>query len=214
MMAVGGVGRASRGLIVCLINPTALYLLPALQPAACDTLPAGKVSRATIGTHHSKRGFTRFMLCAQYLTMLDLAHSPDTATLEAIAAHSARPRFAALILRLLDDIVDARGRAGPFVPNANGIETVRDWLCRQIMPLSQRSRRGGPDAGAAADHRTAAALRSNVSRAVTELVKAGLLNRHYAGYATNHENRGGGRHAVYVLVRRPSRVHQSWTTTV
>jgi hypothetical protein len=36
------------------------------------------------------------------------------------------------------------------------------------------------------------------------------VTRHYAGYATNHRNRGGGRHAVYVvrqevlrLLRRP-----------
>ena len=39
--------------------------------------------------------------------------------------------------------------------------------------------------------------RANVSRAISDLVKAGLLRRHYAGYATNHVNRGGGRHAVY-----------------
>ena len=25
------------------------------------------------------------------------------------------------------------------------------------------------------------------------------MTRHYAGYATNHKNRGGGRHAVYVI---------------
>jgi hypothetical protein len=42
-------------------------------------------------------------------------------------------------------------------------------------------------------------------------VRAGFLTRHYAGYATNHRNRGGGRHAVYVvepavlrLLRRPA----------
>ncbi|MGC1470864.1 MAG: hypothetical protein WA793_15920, partial [Sphingorhabdus sp.] len=37
------------------------------------------------------------------------------------------------------------------------------------------------------------------SRAISDLVKAGYLSRHYAGYATNHSNRGGGRHAVYVV---------------
>jgi hypothetical protein len=41
--------------------------------------------------------------------------------------------------------------------------------------------------------------RQNVSRAISDLVKAGLVTRHYAGYATNHINRGAGRHAVYVL---------------
>ena len=41
--------------------------------------------------------------------------------------------------------------------------------------------------------------RQNVSRAISDLVKAGLVTRHYAGYVTNHVNRGAGRHAVYVL---------------
>jgi predicted transcriptional regulator len=41
--------------------------------------------------------------------------------------------------------------------------------------------------------------RANVSRAISDLVRAGLMRRHYAGYATNHSNRGGGRHAVYVV---------------
>ena len=39
----------------------------------------------------------------------------------------------------------------------------------------------------------------NVSRAVSELVKAGLLNRHYQGYRVDHENRGAQRQAVYSL---------------
>jgi hypothetical protein len=41
--------------------------------------------------------------------------------------------------------------------------------------------------------------RQNVSRAISDLVKAVLVMRHYAGYATNHANRGAGRDAVYVL---------------
>lgn len=32
--------------------------------------------------------------------------------------------------------------------------------------------------------------RSNVSRAVSELVRAGLLTRHYQGYSVDHQNRG------------------------
>jgi predicted transcriptional regulator len=43
----------------------------------------------------------------------------------------------------------------------------------------------------------ALAGRSNISRAISELVEVGLIKRYYAGYATNHQNRGGGRHAVY-----------------
>ena len=53
--------------------------------------------------------------------------------------------------------------------------------------------------------------RANISRAISDLVRAGLVTRHYAGYATNHQNRGGRRHAVYVvrpnvlrLLRRPA----------
>lgn len=98
---------------------------------------------------------------------------------------------------------------------------LRDWLCTQLMPISERNARraalrarvitgladqltGDPVrdeviiAGAVDDH-VLAVGRANVSRAISELVKAGLLRRHYAGYATNHLNRGGGRHAVYVI---------------
>ena len=32
-----------------------------------------------------------------------------------------------------------------------------------------------------------------------ELVSAGLLRRHYAGWCKDHANRGGGRHAVYTV---------------
>ena len=39
--------------------------------------------------------------------------------------------------------------------------------------------------------------KSNVSRAVSDLVRAGLVRRHYAGRVTDHVQRGGGRHAVY-----------------
>src|SRR3546814_17571910 len=39
----------------------------------------------------------------------------------------------------------------------------------------------------------------SISCAISDLVKAGFLSRHYAGYATNQANRGGGRHAVYVV---------------
>jgi predicted transcriptional regulator len=42
--------------------------------------------------------------------------------------------------------------------------------------------------------------KSNLSRAVSELVNAGFLRRHYQGYRIDHQNRGGQRHAVYTLV--------------
>src|SRR3546814_1224550 len=41
--------------------------------------------------------------------------------------------------------------------------------------------------------------KTNVSRAVSELVRAGLLKRHYQGYCVDHHNRGAQRQAVYVL---------------
>lgn len=41
--------------------------------------------------------------------------------------------------------------------------------------------------------------RSNVSRAVSELVRAGLLTRHYQGYRVDHQNRGAQRQEVYTI---------------
>lgn len=38
-----------------------------------------------------------------------------------------------------------------------------------------------------------------ISRAVSELVRAGLIKRHYQGYLVDHENRGAQRHAVYTV---------------
>lgn len=42
--------------------------------------------------------------------------------------------------------------------------------------------------------------KSNLSRAVSELVNADLMRRHYQGYHVDHRNRGGQRHAVYTLI--------------
>jgi predicted transcriptional regulator len=41
--------------------------------------------------------------------------------------------------------------------------------------------------------------RTNISRAVSDLVRAGFLRRHYQGYRVDHENRGG-REAVYTIL--------------
>jgi predicted transcriptional regulator len=51
----------------------------------------------------------------------------------------------------------------------------------------------------AVEEQALAVGRANISRAISDLVRSGFVTRHYAGYATNHENRGGGRHAVYVV---------------
>lgn len=42
--------------------------------------------------------------------------------------------------------------------------------------------------------------RTNVSRAVSDLVRAGMLHRHYQGYRVDHYNRGAQREAVYTIV--------------
>ncbi|MBP8897259.1 MAG: hypothetical protein KBG32_02170 [Sulfuritalea sp.] len=139
----------------------------------------------------------------------------------ALAAASKRPRYAFLVLQLVAEAADARGRAGPLVGRGEAPMLLRDWLCTQLLPMSEQSVRraglrarvtislqhqltGDPDADTArVDHaveeQVLAVGRANVSRAISDLVRAGLVTRHYAGYATNHENRGGGRHAVYVV---------------
>jgi hypothetical protein len=45
---------------------------------------------------------------------------------------------------------------------------------------------------AAVEEQVQAVGRANISRAISDLVRAGLMTRHYAGYATNHKNRGVG----------------------
>lgn len=140
---------------------------------------------------------------------------------ERLALYSARPRYAFMLLQLLSEAADSRGRAGPFIRTENVSATIRDWLVIKLMPMSARdSRRETLRARVAEgladsltgiaeaddlvikkemDHQALMIGRQNVSRAISDLVKAGLLMRHYAGYATNHANRGAGRHAVYVL---------------
>jgi hypothetical protein len=41
--------------------------------------------------------------------------------------------------------------------------------------------------------------RCNVSRAVSDLVRAGLIRRHYQGFRVDHHNRGAQREAVYTI---------------
>ena len=134
---------------------------------------------------------------------------------------SNRPRYAFLVLQLVAEIADGRGQAGPFVAQGGVTMLLREWLCSQLLPMSaQPARRAalrarvaaglkdeltgntGIDAArveAAVEEQVQAVGRANVSRAISDLVRAGLMTRHYAGYATNHKNRGGGRHAVYVV---------------
>jgi predicted transcriptional regulator len=52
---------------------------------------------------------------------------------------------------------------------------------------------------AAVDERVRSSGKTNVSRAVGDLLRAGLVRRHYAGWRTNHQNRGGQRSVVYTV---------------
>ena len=153
-----------------------------------------------------------------------------------LAEASNRPRYAFLVLQLIAEIADGRGQAGPFVassPGAGDPVLLRDWLCTQLLPMSEQPARRAalrgrvaagikdeltgrpeidePHIEAAVEAQVLSVGRANVSRATSDLVRAGLVTRHYAGYATNHKNRGGGRHAVYVvkpavlrLLRKPA----------
>ena len=47
--------------------------------------------------------------------------------------------------------------------------------------------------------------RCNVSRAVSDLVRAGLVRRHYQGYRVDHHNRGAQREAVYTITEAAAR---------
>lgn len=154
--------------------------------------------------------------------MDNTAHIHSVGSIFSVLADvSRRPRYAFLVLQLVSEIADDRGQAGPFVKSDGAVVLLREWLCRQLLPLSeQKSRRAalrsrvanalkpkltgdpaidGLRLDLAVEEQVRSAGRTNVSRAISDLARAGLVERHYAGYATNHENRGGGRNAVYVV---------------
>lgn len=140
--------------------------------------------------------------------------------LRRLADVSARPRYAFLVLNLISEAADAAGHAGPMVVDGNRTLMLRDWLSDALSPLARGQRRtalrqrvaaslagalpGDPDLShamltAAVDERVRTSSKTNVSRAVGDLLRAGLVRRHYAGWRTNHQNRGGQRSAVYTV---------------
>lgn len=145
------------------------------------------------------------------------------ALLERIAKVSVRPRYAFMVLNLIAQASGGTGRAGPHVRVGKALVPIRDWLCDALAPMAQRepkrvalratvlqelARDGRLPADAAQAEKLAEAevrdrmrlsARTNVSHAVSELVKAGLLKRYYQGYRVDHENRGAQRQAVYLL---------------
>jgi hypothetical protein len=138
--------------------------------------------------------------------------------LQRLAADSARPRYAFLVLNLISEAASDGGVAGPFVRDGGMRTPIREWLCAQLLPMSGRDTRRArlrerlrselADAGTqddearldrAVEAHALAVGKTNVSRAVSDLVRAGLVRRHYAGWVKDHRNRGGGRHAVYTV---------------
>lgn len=137
-----------------------------------------------------------------------------------------RPRYAFMLLTLIADVARPDGSAGPEVRVGEGLIPLRDWLCDALTPMGHRDPRrmalvervreelhkgarlsgdNAADEALVQDEvrgRVRASGKTNLSRAVTELVKAGLLKRHYQGYRVDHLNRGAQRQAVYTLIGR------------
>jgi hypothetical protein len=146
------------------------------------------------------------------------------ALIERIANVSARPRYAFMVLNLIAKAAGKNsGSAGPYVIDGDRRIALRDWLSESLIPLAHRDARRLaivaqvraalandnklPDDPCEAAHiidehvrtRVLHSGRCNVSRAVSDLVRAGLIRRHYQGYRVDHQNRGAQREAVYTI---------------
>ncbi len=160
-------------------------------------------------------------------TPTDLPPSPPCADLPAVLARiqdvSQRPRYTFMVLNLILRAAGPSGRAGPYIKEGNALVPVRDWLSDALVPMAGRAptrvalaesvRKTLADDGqlpadpleadrlveAQVAERMRKTNRSNVSHAVSDLVRAGLLQRYYKGYRVDHDHRGAGRQAVYVV---------------
>lgn len=145
------------------------------------------------------------------------------AILERLARMCERPRYSFMVLNLIAQAGAGTGSAGPYVSEGGRHVPVRDWLCDALLPVARRDprrlaiegrvrrelacARTLPADPAEAERvvedevrrRVRQSGRTNVSRAVSELVHAGLVRRHYQGYRVDHENRGAQRQAVYTI---------------
>ena len=143
--------------------------------------------------------------------------------IERLATVSSRPRYAFMVLNLIGRAAGQGGKAGPYVIEQEQTVRLRDWLCDALSPMAGRDpkrmalveqvraeleQQGNlptdpATATRAVDEevrsRVRASGRCNVSRAVSELVRAGLVRRHYQGWRVDHHNRGARREAVYTL---------------
>jgi hypothetical protein len=154
------------------------------------------------------------------------AASEMAALLDVLAEVSSRPRYAFMVLNLIAEVAGTDGKAGPFIVQGRVSIPLRDWLGQSLTPMGGRDPRrlalaervreelaldgtlptdpAVAQACVAAEvrHRVLASGKTNLSRAVSELVRAGLLRRHYAGTFVDHHNRGAQRHVVYTVVGR------------
>jgi hypothetical protein len=141
--------------------------------------------------------------------------------LSRLSEHSRRPRYAFMVLNLISEAAGPAGSVGPDIVKEGVLLTVRDWLSDALAPMAERDQRRSKLAARAAealadelprDPAVAAQIlgdeirlrvrrsgKTNVSRAVSDLVRAGLVRRHYAGWCKDHQNRGGQRQSVYTI---------------
>ena len=152
--------------------------------------------------------------------------------LERLADVSAWPRYTYMVLNLIARAAAPTDSAGPYVREGEAMMPVRDWLSAalMLMPMARRSprrrvvtervranlekRRALPSDPSLAEQAISEEVRArllhsgrtNVSRAVSDLVRAGLIRRHYQGFRIDHHNRGAGREAVYTIVPAVRRV--------
>ena len=134
------------------------------------------------------------------------------ALLMRIGETTRRPRYAFLVLNLIAKGADAEGSCGPFIEHRGNIMTVRSWLAEMLHPIVRHAARRRPEGNAELVNELDVVRSSdqgrcdvqerrpgltNISTAVSDLVRAGLLSRYYAGYRVDHLHRGGQRHAVY-----------------
>ncbi|MDE1916989.1 MAG: hypothetical protein KGJ57_15870 [Sphingomonadales bacterium] len=154
------------------------------------------------------------------------AVAPDLdlpALLDRLTDVSARPRYTFMVLNLIARAAGPSDSLGPYVRERGEFIPVRDWLSDAMVPVARRDARrraildkvrddlrgrgAMPDDPALAEQLVAREMRdrlrqsgrTNVSRAVSDLVRAGFLRRHYQGYRVDHDNRGAGREAVYTI---------------
>ncbi len=149
--------------------------------------------------------------------------------LDRLTAMCERPRYNFMLLSLIAEASARTGSAGPFIREGDRRIAIRDWLCDAMVPLARRDPRrlsaadkvraefeaagvlpsDPSEADRAIDAEVKRRLRrsgrTNVSRAVSEQVRAGLVRRHYQGYRVDHHNRGAQRNAVYTMTEETRR---------